>query len=195
MPPIAYVPIAQNPSPYAWAAVMVRSELPVGVIREPIARRVEQLSPSIATHFTELRLRVRERLIGERIIAWLAGAFGVLAMALVVVGLYGIVAYLAVSRRNEIGIRLSLGATRGADPAPVAAREPVAAGCRLCDWSPADSRRSCGVPSALLFGLTPMDGPTVVAATGLLASAGLLAGALPAWRAARIRPEVALRCE
>ena len=48
---------------------------------------------------------------------------------------------------------------------------------------------------ALLFGLTPMDLPTVLAATCLLASAGLLAGALPAWRAAQVRPEVALRSD
>ena len=194
MPPIAYVPIAQNPSPYAWADVMVRSELPLAVMREPIARRVEQLSPSIATHFTELEARVRERLIGERIVAWLAGAFGVLAMALVVVGLYGIVAYLAVSRRNEIGIRLSLGATR-AQILRLLLRENLwllGVGFAIGLPLTVAVMRSA---DALLFGLTPMDGPTVVAATGLLASAGLLAGALPAWRAARIRPEVALRCE
>jgi putative ABC transport system permease protein len=194
MPPIAYVPIAQNPSPYAWAAVMVRSELPLAVMRETIAGRVEQLSPSIATHFTELEARVRERLLGERIVAWLAGAFGVLAMALVVVGLYGIVAYLAVSRRNEIGIRLSLGATR-AQILRLLLRENLwllGAGFAIGLPLTVAVMRSA---DALLFGLTPMDGPTVVAATGLVASAGLLAGALPAWRAARIRPEVALRCE
>ncbi len=194
MPPIAYVPIAQNPNPYAWAAVVLRSELPAAAMNDAIARRVEQLRPSITTHVTELKTRVRDRVIGERIVAWLAGAFGVLAMALVAVGLYGIVAYLAVSRRNEIGIRLSLGATQ-AQILRLLLRDNLwllgvgfAIGCPLA----VVAMRSA---DALLFGLTPMDGPTAVAAIGLLASAGLLAGAVPAWRAARIRPEVALRSE
>ena len=77
-----------------------------------IGRRVEA-EPGIATQFTELKARIRESLMNERMMAWLAGAFGVLAVVLVTVGLYGIIAYLAVSRRNEIGIRLSLGSTRG----------------------------------------------------------------------------------
>ncbi|MGH9309893.1 MAG: ADOP family duplicated permease [Vicinamibacterales bacterium] len=194
MPPIAYVPIAQNPSPYAWAAVVVRSELPVAVMREPIARRVEQLRPSIATDVTELKTRVRERMIGERIVAWLAGAFGVLAMALVAVGLYGIVAYLAVSRRNEIGIRLSLGATQ-AQILRLLLRDNLwllGVGFAIGFPLAVIALRSA---DALLFGLSAMDGPTAVAAIGLLASAGLLAGTVPAWRAARIRPEVALRSE
>jgi putative ABC transport system permease protein len=194
MPPIAYVPIAQNHNPYAWAAVVLRSELPAAAMNDAIARRVEQLRPSIATHVTEMKTRVRDRVIGERIVAWLAGAFGVLAMALVAVGLYGIVAYLAVSRRNEIGIRLSLGATQ-AQILRLLLRDNLwllgvgfAIGCPLA----VVAMRSA---DALLFGLTPMDGPTAVTAIGLLAAAGLLAGAVPAWRAARIRPEVALRSE
>lgn len=194
MPPIAYVPIAQLASPYAWAAVVVRSELPVAAMREPIARRIEQLRPSIATDVTELKTSVRERLTGERIVAWLAGAFGVLAMALVAIGLYGIVAYLAVSRRNEIGIRLSLGATQ-AQILRLLLRENLwllGGGFAIGFPLAVVAMRSAG---ALLFGLTPVDAPTALAAIGLLASAGLLAGAVPAWRASRIRPDVALRSE
>jgi putative ABC transport system permease protein len=194
MAPIAYVPIAQNPSPYAWAAVMVRSELPVGAMRTPIARRVEQLNPSIATHVMELKARVRERLVGERVVAWLAGAFGVLATVLVVAGLYGIIAYLVVSRRKEIGVRLSLGATRAQIVRLVLRDNLWLLGVGLATGLPlaVGVMKSAG---ALLFGLTPMDVPTVVAATCLLALAGLLAGTVPAWRAAQLRPEVALRCE
>ena len=194
MAPIAYVPIAQNPSPYAWAAVMVRSELPVGAMTTPIARRVEQLNPSIATHVMELKARIRERLVGERVVAWLAGAFGVLATVLVVAGLYGIIAYLAVSRRNEIAIRLSLGATRAQIVRLMLRDNLWLLGVGLAIGVPLAVVVMRGA-AAVLFGLTPMDAPTVVAATCLLALAGLLAGALPAWRAAQIRPEVALRCE
>jgi predicted permease len=194
MAPIAYAPIAQIPSPYAWAAVMVRSELPVAAITTPIARRVEQLNPSIVTHITELKTRVRERLVGERIIAWLAGAFGMRATVLVVAGLYGIIAYLVVSRRNEIGIRLSLGATRAQIVGLVLRDNLWLLGVGLAIGLPLAVVVMRGA-GALLFGLTPMDVPTVVIATCVLASAGLLAGVLPAWRAAHVRPEVALRCE
>jgi hypothetical protein len=110
MAPIAYVPLGQNPSPYAWAPVIVRFS--ATAVTSVIAQRVERLNPAIAIQFVDLSTQIRERLVRERMIAWLAGAFGILAMALVVVGLYGIVAYLAASRRNEIGIRLSLGSTR-----------------------------------------------------------------------------------
>ena len=65
-----------------------------------------------ALEVVEMKTRIRERLAGELMIAWLAGAFGILALTLVTVGLYGIIAYLVVSRRSEIGIRLALGSTR-----------------------------------------------------------------------------------
>ena len=98
------------------------------------------------------------------------------------------------SRRNEIGIRLSLGSTR-AQIAKLVLRDNVwllAAG--LAIGLPLTVAAMRGA-STLLFGLTPTDVPTVVGATVLLALAAVLAGAIPAWRAARIRPDVALRSE
>ena len=194
MAPIAYIPLAQNPSPYAWASVIVRvSAAPAG-ITATIAQRVARLNPAIAIHFGDLKTQMRDRLLAERMIAWLAGAFGILALAIVTVGLYGIIAYLAVSRRHEIGIRLSLGSSR-AQIVRLVLRENL--------WL-LDGGLAVGLPlavaamrgaAALLFGLTATDVPTVVGATALIASAGVLAGALPAWRASRIRPDVALRCD
>jgi ABC-type antimicrobial peptide transport system permease subunit len=142
----------------------------------------------------EMKARVRERLVGERVVAWLAGAFGVLATVLVVVGLYGILAYLAVTRTNEIGIRLSLGATRAQIVRLVLRENLWLLGVGLAVGLPLAVVVMRGA-GALLFGLTSLNVPTILAATGLLASAGLLAGALPAWRAARIGPEVVLRSE
>jgi predicted permease len=194
MAPIAYVPIAQNPSPYAWASVMVRSSTPLAGVTGTIAQRLGRLNPAMAIEFTELKTAIRARLVGERMVAWLAGAFAVLAMVLVIVGLYGIIAYLASSRRNEIGIRLALGSTR-AQIVRLVLRDNV--------WVMVVGL-AIGVPlavaamrgaSALLFGLTPTDVPTVLGATCLLASAGVIAATLPAWRAARIRPNEALRSD
>src|SRR5206468_4758405 len=107
MPPIAFVPIAQNPGLQPWAPVIIRGGTRLSGITAAIAQRVVRLNPSIVMQFIELKTQIRDRLVGERLMAWLAGAFGVLAMALAALGLYGIVAYLTVSRRREIGIRLS----------------------------------------------------------------------------------------
>jgi predicted permease len=194
MPPIAYVPIGQIPSPYAWAPVVIRVSGPLGAVTPAIARRVERLDPGIAIGFVELKTLVRERLVRERMVAWLAGAFGFLAMTLVAVGLYGIVAYLAAARRNEIGIRLSLGSTR-AQIAGLVLRDNLqlmGAGLALGIPLAMAGMRSAG---SLLFGLTATDVPTIVEATSLLAIAGVLAAAVPAWRAAQTRPDAALRCD
>jgi putative ABC transport system permease protein len=188
------VPIAQNPSPYAWAPVIVRSSTSLAGITSAIGQRVARLDPAITIEFVELKGQIRERLVRERMIAWIAGAFGLVAMTLVAVGLYGITAYVSVCRRNEIGIRLALGSTR-AQIAGLVVRENL--------WL-MTTGLAIGLPlalavmrgaSSLLFGLTPTDGATVVAAASLLAAAGVFAAAVPAWRAAWTRPDEALRCD
>ena len=147
------MPIAQIPSPYAWASVIVRSHTPVAGITATIAQRVARLNPAISIDFVDMKTQIRERLAGERMIAWLAGAFGILAMALVTVGLYGIIAYLAVSRRNEIGIRLSLGSTRAQIVGLVLRDNLLLMGAGLAIGLPLAVAAMRGA-SALLFGLS-----------------------------------------
>jgi predicted permease len=192
--PIAYVPIAQISSPYAWASVIVRSNTQVAGITSTIAQRIARLNPAISIEVVEMKTRIRERLAGELMIAWLAGAFGILALTLVTVGLYGIIAYLAVSRRSEIGIRLALGSTRAQIVGLVLRDNLLLMGAGLATGLPLAVAAMRGARQ-LLFRLTPTDVPTMVGAAGLLVSAGVLAAALPAWRAARTRPDVALRCD
>jgi len=130
----------------------------------------------------------------EHAMAWLAGAFGALAIAIVAIGVYGIIAYLVVSRRNEIAIRVSLGATRQQilrlvlrdTVGPLAAG--VFAGIPLAVATTQMAR-------AMLFGLSPGDLPTMAGAVGLLIGTGGLAASLPAWRATRVDPNVVLRAE
>ncbi len=119
-------------------------------------------------------------------VAWLAGVFAILAMALVIVGLYGIVAYLAASRRSEIGIRLALGSTRAQIVALVLRDNlwMMAAGIVIGLPLAVGAMRAA---RALLYGLSPTDGGMAAGATCLLAVAGVLAAAIPAWRAARVR--------
>jgi len=174
--------------------VMVRTGIASPEMAGTIGRRIERLNPSIRVYFVDLKTQLRDKLAGERMIAWLAGAFGLLAMVIVAVGLYGIIAYLAVSRRHEIGIRLSLGSTRS-QIATLVLRDNVwllTAGLATGVPLAVLTMRSAGT---LLFGLAPTDMLTLAVAISLLAATGLLAGAIPAWRAAHTRPDFALRGE
>jgi predicted permease len=194
MAPIAYVPIAQNPSPYAWAPVIVRAHAPGVAIADPIARRVERLSPGITLHVSELQAAVDDRLLNERLVAWLAGVFAVLAMALVIVGVYGIVAYMTASRRSEIGIRLALGSTR-AQIVGLVLRENLwmlAAGIGIGLPLAVGAMRAT---RTLLYGLSPTDGGLATGAACLLLAAGALAALVPAWRAAHVPLAEAMRSE
>ena len=192
MPPIAYVPIAQNPLPFAWAPVLVH--LGPGAATAAVTEQVRHLNPEIAVNFVELNAEVRQILSGDRLTAWLAGAFGVLALLLVTIGLHGLIAYLAVSRTSEIGIRLSLGSTR-AEIVRLVLRDSVwmiAIGVAIGVPSALLAMRAAG---ALLFGLSPASVPILTASVIALAVVAAAAAALPAWRASRLDPAVVLRAE
>jgi predicted permease len=193
MPPVAYVPMAQHPNPQAWAPVFVRAAS--GSAATPaIVRAVTRMNPDIAVTAFELKAVIHQRLAGERLIAWLAGGFGALATLLVTIGLHGLIAYLSVSRTSEIGIRLSLGSTR-AQIASLVLRDSlwmivigVLAGVPLAIAAMRGAR-------SLLFGLSPTDLPTVLSAVLSVVAIAALGGAIPAWRASRLDPNVALRAE
>jgi predicted permease len=194
MSPIAYVPVAQDPNPLPFVHMIVRATGSVPALAAGIQRRFETINPGVGIRVVELAPRMSTLLATDRAMAWLAGAFGVLAIVLVVVGLYGVIAYLAVSRRTEIGIRLALGSTR-AGIVRLVLRDSLgllAAGALI------------GLPLAavvlrgaetLLFDIAATDLPTLAGATVVLAAAGVVAGSLPAFRAALLPPMAAIRDE
>ena len=191
---IAYVPIAQHPALRPWASMVVRTDDPPAGVIAAIRARVARLNPDIALQVTELDGQIRQRLVGERMLAWLAASFGVLATTLAAVGLYGVVAYLAGSRRNEIGIRLSLGSSRTQvvrlllrDSARLVA-VGLAAGIPLAVAAVSGAR-------TLLFGVSVGDPALHMAAGGSLAAVTVLSAAFPAWRASRLDPVAALRAD
>jgi predicted permease len=194
MPPIAYVPIAQNPGLQPWAPVIVRSSTLLAGLTLPIVQRARALNPALVVEVIELKTQIGERLVAERTTAWLAGAFGVLAIVIVTIGLYGIIAYLTVSRRHEIGIRLSLGSTRGQIVMLVLRDSLWLLALGLLLGLPLAATAMRGA-STFLFGLSPTDLTTMAVAAGVLAAVAGLAGAIPAWRAARVKPGIALRCD
>jgi len=157
-----------------------------------VTRRVDPALP--VTNLKTMRAQIRASLFAERIVATLSAAFGVLATLLAALGLYGVMAYAVSLRTREIGIRMALGAERG-DVLGMVLREVavlVVLGVAL------------GLPGgyglgrvieAQLFGLSARDPLTFAVATAALLLAALAAGYLPARRATRVEPMVALRCE
>jgi predicted permease len=168
-----------------------------------LARTAALVSEQLRARFSGTPAQIREQtlseqvgrtLVQERALAALGSCFGVLALVLAAVGLYGLLAYMVARSTNEIGIRMALGARRAEVVGLVlrGALRLLAFGILL------------GVPVAwagsrwigsMLFGLRGTDPLTASIAAAILAATGLSAALLPAWRAARIDPLAALRHE
>jgi ABC-type antimicrobial peptide transport system permease subunit len=126
--------------------------------------------------------------------ASLSGAFGILAALLAAIGLYGVMAYLVARRRNEIGIRMALGADRRGIVAMVFGESGLLLGAGLLGGT-ALSLLSTRAVAALLFGVKATDLQALLSGAGLLVLVALAASYLPARRAANLDPAVALREE
>ena len=152
------------------------------------------MSPAIVLNFSILRTSVLERLTRERLMATLSGFYGVLAAVLAMAGIYGIISYMVIRRRNEIGVRIALGAGK-ANILGMILREALAllaiglvAGTCLAAAAGSAAR-------AMLFGLKPVDPLTLALAAGGMTIIGVAASALPATRAAGVDPMKVLREE
>jgi predicted permease len=156
---------------------------------------VQAFNPTLAiASLKTVTTRMDDSITTERLVAQLSGFFGALAVLLAAIGLYGVMSYTVARRTNEIGIRMALGAPR-ANVARLVVGEIV---LLVAAGAIAGALASFGLTryvSSLIFGLTPNDPLTFVAAAIVLLAVGLLAGYLPARRAARIDPLIALRYE
>ena len=193
--PAVYYPFAQSPSSYF--AVVARTSSPAAPMLPAFAAAVRELDPDLAAFDADV---MAERISGspaaylQRSSTWLVGGFASLALLLGLVGLYGVVSYSVGQRTREIGLRLALGAERGAMYRLVlgeAARLAVA-GVLL---GVLGSVAATGLMRSLLFETGPWDPPTLAGVAIVLAAAALLASYLPARRAARVDPIEALRVE
>lgn len=144
--------------------------------------------------FTTLRMQSDEALQQEKLIAQLVSFFGLLGLLLSCVGLYGIMAHSVVRRTNEIGIRMALGAERRNIIWMVLKESLVLVAIGLTFGVPA-AWAAAHLISSQLFGLNPSDPVTLVMAAALMTVVAALAGYLPARRASRVDPLIALRYE
>jgi predicted permease len=191
--PIAFMAATQSERP-RLPTFLLRAAGPSAPVFAAVRAGAAEVEPDVNLDLSVLATRIRDSLLRERLVALLATAFAGLAGLLATLGLYGVLSYMVTRRNNEIGIRIALGAARSSVAAMVA-REAgllVVIGLVIGLGLAAATGR---LASGLLFGLQPSDPATMAMAGALLAAIAIVASYVPAWRAARIDPVVALRSE
>jgi len=200
----AYVSVDQlaTDSPTTWLAVspttmhvVVRTRLPLETFAPMIARVLRQIDPALPV----ARLREMDEVFSESIrrpllLAQLLTLFSGLALLLAVIGTYGVLAFMVTERRREISVRLALGADRGQLLRQVMRQglTPVVIGLAVGLAGALGLNRFL---TSLLFGVAPVDATTLAIAMAIVVGMAALACWLPAWRASRLDPHVALRVE
>ncbi len=192
--PIIFVATAQDDHPRQDAQFLIRARVPISGLLSAIKQTVGDANPAISLSFHVLGTDIKDSLLRERLMATLSGFFGVLAAVLATVGLYGVISYTVARRTNEIGVRMALGAQRNHIIGMVMfeAGLLLVIGLVLGTGIALAATKAAG---SLLFGLKPRDPVTLVAAVIALAVVAALASFLPAFRASRLDPMVALRDE
>jgi hypothetical protein len=191
--PMYYAPIAQLPRELHGLEVRTRQALPtlVGPVRQAISGVTKDIMIQRVVTLTD---QVDGSLAADRLMMRLSGFFGVVALLLACVGLYGVLAYQVAQRTPEIGIRLALGATKtGIIQLVLGETAAVVVGGIVLGLALALG--TTRLLASFLFGLTPRDPATLAVATVLLAGSAALAAYFPSRRAAGVDPNVALRYE
>ncbi len=196
MAPIMYFARTQNDHPeiFSGLTLLTRSRGGMAAMVNSVKEAIERTNPEIDIQFSVLRAQIRETLIQDELMATLCGFFGVLAVVLAAIGLYGVISYTVAQRTNEMGIRMAL----GADPASlirmilgevavlIGIGVVVGAGLTLAGGKAA---------SSMLYSLDARDPLTLALAAILLAAVGIIASFIPARRATKVDPMVALHYE
>jgi predicted permease len=157
-----------------------------------IVRKADSALP--ITFLRTVDEQVDRSLVTERMLATLSAAFGFLAIAISLVGLYGVMSFVVAQRTREIGIRLALGATPGSAMLLVLGEAVLMIATAVGIALPAAGALGRVVESQL-FGVKPMDPVAIAVATAILASAAIAASLAPAYRASSVDPAEALRFE
>jgi len=192
--PFTYFPATQQEGPSPDVQILIRSSLPLASLLASLKQTIGDVNPGIDLEFKVFRTQIRESLVQDELMATLSGFFGFLAALLAAIGLYGVISYMVIQRTREIGIRMAIGA-EGGHVVGMIMREAgmltsiglfVGAGLALA---------TAQVAKSLLFGLKPRDPWTLALAVVTLSTVAALASFLPAYRASKLDPMLALRDE
>ena len=189
-----YLPVAQEPR-LSYLTLHVRAlgetRPVIGLIRDTL----QAIDPQVPLYdITTMQHEVNDSLAGDRLITWLSTAFGVLATLLATIGLYGVIAFSVAQRTHEIGIRMALGAQRW-DVLGLVIRQVVWLVLLGAALGAAISLGGVRAVESMLYDVRALDPLAFAGAIAVLLLAAVLAAWLPARRATKVNPTVALRYE
>jgi predicted permease len=191
--PMLYVSMLQAPE--SGATFEIRTAMEPGLVETAVLNAVKEIDSRLPIfNVKTLGNQLDDSLVEERLVASLSSLFGMLALMLACVGLYGLMAYSVNRRTGEIGIRMALGAGRGSIARMVVRETLLLVGCGVAIGVPAAAFASRLIASQL-FGLKPGDPVTILASCAVMAGVTFIASYLPARRAASVNPMQALRSE
>jgi predicted permease len=192
--PLVHMAATQDEHPGRGLVLVVRSDTTMAALTSAMTRAITEVSPAITVQYQAIRTQVQQSLLRERLMATLSGFFGGLAVLIATIGLYGVMSYIVARRRMEIGVRMALGADRGTVVRMIVreAAALLAAGLIIGAMLSVFAARTA---ETFLYGLKPGDPLTIALAMAVLATVTLLASWVPARRASRLAPTVALREE
>jgi predicted permease len=192
--PTVYFDTLQYGMAAEFDTLLVRTDLPPGTMLVPLQQAANSLGRQYVASVDSLSKTVNDSILPERIIAALSAFFGALALLIAAIGLFGLMAYNVMRRTRELGIRFALGAQR-ASVLRMILRETLALTLIGIFIGLPCAIAATRVITHMLFGVTPYDPVTLVAVSMLLLAIGAIAGYIPARRAMRVDPMVALRYE
>jgi putative ABC transport system permease protein len=192
--PLVHVAVTQEQQQRPLARITVATSTDMASTTAAVTRALGEINPAIAIRYQSVREQLAQSLTRERLMATLSGFFGGLAVLIATLGLYGVMSYVVARRRVEIGVRMALGADPGSVLRMIVREAGVllAAGLVIGGVLSVFAARTA---ETFLFGLKPGDPVTLALAMASLASVTLMASWIPAMRAARVQPTVALREE
>jgi predicted permease len=193
-PPMTFGPADQFPDAGPWAVLFMRFLSPPSAAIAEVKEKISRVNPSVRMEFHVFQTDIENGLNRERLMAVLSGFFGALAALLATIGLYGVISYIVATRKNEIGIRMALGANRRDVVRGILRQTLTLVGVGVGAGLVLAMAAGKGA-DALLFGLQSNDPLTLFGAAGFLAVVALTASYVPAYRASRVDPMSALRYE